>query len=176
MYNITLIPSMHHEFGNFNRFNLLNILEKIKPDIIFEETDEPRTKDYDLGGTGHTLETFAVVTYMKQNPVIQVPVDTFDTPEMEIETLLDKIHIIENEVITSLDNTYFTNLYKLWQEITNNREMEMVKNIYNYSKTHQYNNAVFICGAEHKKSLIQKINDFESKAETKLNWNFDIKV
>ena len=32
----------------------------------------------------------------------------------------------------------------------------MLANIYNYSKGNQYNQAVFLIGAEHKKSIMQK--------------------
>lgn len=46
----------------------------------------------------------------------------------------------------------------------------MLQNIYNYSKGNQYNQAIFLIGAEHKKSIMQKITVYEKLSEIKLNW------
>ena len=50
------------------------------------------------------------------------------------------------------------------------RENAMLKNIYNYSKENQFNQAVFLIGTSHKKSIMQKITKYEKKSEVKLNW------
>ncbi len=46
----------------------------------------------------------------------------------------------------------------------------MLQNIYNYSKENQYNKAVFLIGAEHQRSIVQKIKEHEKLSEIKLNW------
>jgi len=46
----------------------------------------------------------------------------------------------------------------------------MLQNIYNYSKENQYNQAVFLIGARHRKSIMQKIIEYEKISEIKLNW------
>jgi hypothetical protein len=46
----------------------------------------------------------------------------------------------------------------------------MLNNIYEYSKMHKYNNAVFIIGAEHKKSIMKKIDDYNKMDNIKINW------
>jgi pheromone shutdown protein TraB len=46
----------------------------------------------------------------------------------------------------------------------------MLQNIYNYSKGNQYNQAVFLIGAGHRKSIMQKITKYEKLSEIKLNW------
>ena len=48
----------------------------------------------------------------------------------------------------------------------------MIKNIFNYSKQYPYNKALLICGAEHRKQLRQKIQEYEAKEKLKLNWTF----
>jgi hypothetical protein len=93
---------------------------------------------------------------------------------LECSDLLQKIRLIEKEVVKSLNDKILLNVYKSWQLVTDSRENEMVKNIYDYSKNHCYNNALFIIGAEHKKSIIDKIQDYERKNEIKLNWNFNL--
>jgi hypothetical protein len=61
---------------------------------------------------------------------------------------------------------------KQWKDVNNNRENEMIKNIYNYSKENQYNQAILLIGSGHRKSIIQKIMEYEKVSETKLNWTF----
>jgi len=52
--------------------------------------------------------------------------------------------------------------------------MNNIGYIYNYSKIHQYNRALFICGAEHRKSIIQMIPETEEGEKIKLNWTYYI--
>jgi hypothetical protein len=84
--------------------------------------------------------------------------------------LLEKLHIIEEEVIKNTNDNKLIQDYNSWKIITNNRDNEMIKNIYEYSEKHSYNNAVFIIGAEHKKSIFEKINVFNLKENIKINW------
>jgi succinate dehydrogenase flavin-adding protein (antitoxin of CptAB toxin-antitoxin module) len=84
--------------------------------------------------------------------------------------LLEKLHLIEEEVLKKTNDNNLINDYNSWKNITNNRDNEMIKNIYEYSKKHSYNKAVFIIGAEHKKSIFEKINEFDSKENIKINW------
>jgi hypothetical protein len=48
----------------------------------------------------------------------------------------------------------------------------MLSNIYIYSKQFPFDKAIFICGAEHRKHLMQKIKDIEVQSDIKLNWSF----
>lgn len=49
-------------------------------------------------------------------------------------------------------------------------ENEMLKNIYSYSKTNQFDKAIFMCGVAHRKSIIEKINKFNANEDIKLDW------
>jgi pheromone shutdown protein TraB len=62
------------------------------------------------------------------------------------------------------------NTYKIFNEVIDKRENAMIQNIYNYSKENQYNRAVFLLGAGHRKSIIKKILQCEKQSEIKLNW------
>ncbi|MEQ1625712.1 MAG: hypothetical protein ABL870_13510, partial [Sediminibacterium sp.] len=68
------------------------------------------------------------------------------------------------------DKFFETN--KLWKNINEKRENEMLENIYNYSKEHSYDKAVFTLGSAHRKSIMKKIQEFEKKEKFKLNWTF----
>ena len=53
------------------------------------------------------------------------------------------------------------------------REMEMLKNTYNFSTQNQYRIAIFLVGTEHKRSIIDKVQVFEDKYDMKIKWNFN---
>ncbi len=57
--------------------------------------------------------------------------------------------------------------------IKEDRENEMLKNIYSYCNQKKYENALFLVGAEHRWPLIEKISKLEKENELKLNWNFN---
>ena len=77
--------------------------------------------------------------------------------------LLDRMHIIEENVLLEINDENLLNQYKLDSELQEKRAIVMLENIYDYSKQHQYNNALFICGAGHRKSIMQKILEYEKK-------------
>jgi len=85
---------------------------------------------------------------------------------------LQKKEVIEKNIMESeIQKNRLLNIYKLFQaEQHDNRENAMLQNIYNYSKANQYNQAVFLIGAEHKKSIMRKITEYEKLAGVKLNW------
>ena len=83
--------------------------------------------------------------------------------------LHDKMDIRKKQLIES--NCFHKDkLFRFHKEVLDNRENAMLKNIYNYSKVNQYNQAVFLIGAGHRKSITQKIIEYEKISEIKLNW------
>jgi hypothetical protein len=84
--------------------------------------------------------------------------------------ILDEMKSIEKEIIIDLNDEKLTSTFSLWEEINNKRENEMVKNLFIYSTENDYNDAVFIFGVAHKKSILQKIKSYKSKYEIKINW------
>ena len=81
--------------------------------------------------------------------------------------MLEKICNLEGEIIERLNDKILFDTYKSWQLVTDSRDNEMLKNIYDYSQNHCYNNAIFITGAEHRKSIINKIHGHNSKYKVK---------
>lgn len=86
--------------------------------------------------------------------------------------LLDRIRIVEESVLLVINDVKLFREYKSESELHNKRENEMIRNIFNYSKQYPYNKALFICGAEHRKPIKQKIQEYETKEKLKLNWTF----
>ena len=88
--------------------------------------------------------------------------------------LLEEIEVRERQLI-DLNSIYKDKLLPFYissHKENDNRENEWLKYIYNYSKINLYNQAVFLFGADHRKSIMQKIPEFEGKAEIKINWTF----
>lgn len=86
--------------------------------------------------------------------------------------LLDKIRNVEETVLLEINNLKLSREYKSESKLHNKREYEMLRNIYNYSKLYPYNKAMLICGVEHRKPLKQKILEYQTKENLKLNWTF----
>lgn len=71
-----------------------------------------------------------------------------------------------------LNDECLIEIYHQWVEINDSRETVMLQKIYHYSKEHNYERAVFTLGAAHKKSIMQKIEQFQATEPIKLNWTF----
>ncbi|MGH2666111.1 hypothetical protein [Flavobacterium sp.] len=94
MFNITLIFTIHKECGNCNSTELHKIIEKICPEIIFEELsyscfDECYKKESLI-----TLETTAIKKYLQNHNIEHIPVDTYPIPKSfhnDIDYMYNKI-------------------------------------------------------------------------------------
>jgi DNA-binding protein Fis len=49
-------------------------------------------------------------------------------------------------------------------------ENPMIRNIYSYCTNNQFSSAVFMCGAAHRKSIIEKIQKFKTEEQVYLIW------
>lgn len=78
----------------------------------------------------------------------------------------------KNILESNVEKDRLLDIYKLFHtEQYDNRENAMLQNIYTISKGYQYNQAVFLIGAGHRKSIMQKITEFEKLSEIKLKWS-----
>lgn len=85
--------------------------------------------------------------------------------------LLERKELLEREIIDSEPHKHrLLTTYSSHRKQIDNREKVMLDNIYKYGKVNQYNKAVFLLGAEHKKSITQKIIEHGKLTEIKLNW------
>lgn len=78
--------------------------------------------------------------------------------------------IIKNIIGVDINKNELFRIHQLFNRQDDTRENAMLQNIYNYSKENKYNQAVFLIGSGHKKSIIQKIKEYEKLSEIKLNW------
>jgi hypothetical protein len=217
MSNITLICTVHKEHGNCNSNELYKIIEAINPEIIFEEIHPNRFDAYYKTQSVSTLETKAIIQYLKNHQIEHIPVDNYDIPDIQMfykevdymhenifdnsneycylfeqrqllltqhgfnyinsdhyKNLSNRLVVLEETVIKHLNDKYLFRIYTTWKEFNYNRETKIIKNIYNYSNEHRYNNAILVIGSEHGSSIIKIIEEYKIKNESKINWNYKL--
>jgi pheromone shutdown protein TraB len=209
--NIYLISTVHREKGKCTSESLFEILDKIKPDVVFCETSKELFDSFRQGNINTSLEFNAIDKLSKYHSFSFVAVDSFPQPDRifrkQIEQLFDIIGLdkyysqawsknnkktnlygfeylnsIENtqifdemskrekKVISQLDNLEFKIAYQKWLQIIDNRENEMLENINSYVEHNEFEKAVFLCGAAHRKSIIEKIYKSKTKEQLKVSW------
>ncbi|MCL2721384.1 MAG: hypothetical protein FWD47_08610 [Treponema sp.] len=112
MHNIILIGSYHRNKGNCNHFELLKILEKIKPDVIFEEKPPSNYDVYYKDKTRSCLESDAVNLYLEKNNLTQVLVDDDIMPPDKSEYMYNQIEKRSHNYRNLIDtNSIYTEHY-----------------------------------------------------------------
>jgi len=86
--------------------------------------------------------------------------------------LIERLHFIEENVMKSINEEKSSRIYTSLRELHDKRKNEMLKNIYRYCGEHEFDRGLFITGAEYRKPLINKIQEYEKTAKLKLNWNY----
>ncbi len=84
----------------------------------------------------------------------------------------DEINDAIEKGLIKIDSDKLNQTYQLWKDVNNRRENEMLNNIYEYSKIHKYDNAIFTVGSGHRKSLMNKVVSFNGKSSIHTNWTF----
>ena len=77
---ITIVGTAHKELGLCNEQDLLAILKAIKPDVVFEEIRPDDHASLYRNKEKFTVEMRAILSYLKENTLRQVPVDRFCIP------------------------------------------------------------------------------------------------
>lgn len=85
MSNITLICTEHEEKGNCNIHELYLIIEKIDPEIIFEEIPTSFFDEYYKEKTKSDLETDTINKYLECHQIEHVQVDYYNIPKLFFE-------------------------------------------------------------------------------------------
>jgi hypothetical protein len=75
MCSVTLITTGHKERGNCNSNELYQIVERIAPDVIFEEMSPRDFSAFYQGGRPDSLETKTIKLYLQKSGIVHFPVD-----------------------------------------------------------------------------------------------------
>ena len=90
----------------------------------------------------------------------------------ECTDMFNKLATIEEMVLSETNNLKLLNEQKKEKILHDIREKEMLRTIYNIASQIPFDKAIFICGAEHRQGIMQKIEYFETTGNIKLNWTF----
>lgn len=208
---ITLLSSFHTEIGRCNHLELYKIIERLQPDMIFEELPHNLFQSIYSGlRTPNTVESKAVSMYIRGNYMAQhFPVDSY---AYNLEDLFFEYDFISNKseeynnlftsMLSSIGNLGFRFLnsqdctrvlsklkslelkiltenapeellmkYQNEINIHDSRETEMLKNIHHYSLNEPFNNALLICGTDHKQGILDKIATYTDKLNPNIKWS-----
>ncbi len=86
-------------------------------------------------------------------------------PEIQIEWM-NNMREMEYNIIQ--DNNLLFNVNKNIDDY----EHSMLRNIYSFYRNHSFENAVFMCGSAHRKTITEKIHDYSKREKIKLDWEF----
>jgi hypothetical protein len=87
------------------------------------------------------------------------------------EELTEKKKSLEKSLIELQINKHqLSQIHKLFYEEQHKREDEIIKNIYKYSEKMAYNHALLLLGSGHRKTIFEKMENFESQSHVKLKW------
>ncbi len=90
----------------------------------------------------------------------------------QCDELFEKITTLEKLILKDNDDKILSRIYQWSNETIDTYENEIIKNIYHYSSENKYNTALMFIGAAHRKSIVQKIQEYDRTEKFKLNWTF----
>lgn len=194
---ISLIGTYHAERGAVTAAALVDVLERIHPEVVFAEI--PRTHiDAWKNGSHGTVESIAVARYADTYSVDVVPVDlpkpeesffqdyrevsrAIERTSPEFRRLVDlntdrtsregfgylnsedyigaseAIHREELETIEYMRRLDLADIYAQVCDLMDQRDLEMIRQIREYCATTPFTHGVFLVGAAHRRSLIEKL-------------------
>lgn len=88
-----------------------------------------------------------------------------------VETWL-KADVATREALESIGNSELSRGYKDWSDVHEHREQEMIKNIQRYAEEHPFNRGIFLLGAAHRRSIMEKAANLSGGSSTTIDWNF----
>jgi hypothetical protein len=86
------------------------------------------------------------------------------------EQLYQKVTDTERHLLQSANKNIFVSHLEPFYDELDHREHQIIKNIYNYSKEHKYNQGLLFMGVGHRKSIFEKAKMYESKENLKIEW------
>jgi hypothetical protein len=215
MSRITLIYTRHEESGNCNSSQLLKIIERVQPEVIFEELSQANFQRAYNDETLHTLETTAIKRYITCHDVVHIPVDTFPRGREHDENVnrlysiltsgitqdafqlrqlirqlsdlsgeygfnflnssendeyLNNLNSLKSRILELLKNDRLNRIHESEIQMINDRERQILRNIYTFKKENSFNEGLMFIGSGHRRSFPALIKKFKDQERLKLIW------
>ncbi len=88
------------------------------------------------------------------------------------DALLDEIEKEEKSILTELADDYLNQMAQLINEVNSKRDEEMIDNIYKYAEQTEFQKAIFLIGAGHRRSIKKKLDKIEPRYGVEIKWHF----
>ena len=116
------------------------------------------------------------IKIVSENKDCQRLLDNYNSLEMDggFQFLNSEKSIVLQGEMRELENQIINNqvMRQKVDESIDAYENSMLRNIYSFCQEKSFNTAIFMCGAAHRKSIIEKIEGSEKNSELELNWTF----
>jgi len=155
-------------FGVFHNKLEISAIQKYSRNATFEYVSVCET-----GLTDAFHRKFEVVC---QNREIQKLIDNFnfltDTygfeflNSLECMNLQQELRVLESLILNNSD------LDQVVKKDIDAYENSMVRNIYAYCNDNHFSSAIFMCGAAHRKAIIEKIEKYNAEEQVNVTWTF----
>jgi hypothetical protein len=86
------------------------------------------------------------------------------------DELLTEIIILKDRILKTINDENLLCIANLEKEVTEKREIEIIDNIYKFSKEHKYNNAILFIGSGHRNSIIDQVEKRRIQEKLEINW------
>lgn len=83
-----------------------------------------------------------------------------------------ELHKEMQAALKSLDDAKLNDLYKQWNEAIEMRDRAMMTNIQSNCREHSFNKGVFLVGAAHRQSIIEKSMEQHDVHSSEVEWDF----
>lgn len=90
----------------------------------------------------------------------------------DCEQILEQLNALEKRIVDESKDEVLKSLIQLSAISVCKYEDEIIKNIYDYSKENKFEKALLFMGAAHRKSMINKLKEYNKTTDLKLNWSF----
>lgn len=74
--------------------------------------------------------------------------------------------------LPTLDDPRLSDIFELWNKTNELRDQEMMKRIRKYCGEHSFEKSVFLVGAAHRQSIIDKSKETDGDNPTRIQWDF----
>lgn len=208
---ISLIGTYHAERGAVTATALLEILERIQPEVVFAEIPRTHIGTW-TAGSYETVESVATARYAETHSIDVVPVDLPVPEASHFQGWRDVVRAIErtspayrrlidlntdrmctggfaylnsDDCIQAWTDIYREELatieyigsqrhrevYVQVRDLIERRDYEMVRNIRGYCATTARTCGVFLVGAAHRKSLVEKVRHSAETSLPHITWD-----
>lgn len=172
----------HSYYNDGNSFKSLEIRAiikyKLNHDIIHLPVDKPINEFVSLHALDLLTKKFSQYHDYKQ--IIKKHCSLRDNYGFDYlnsekcSELFEKMKLIQKQILSNngLEINNLDHFYNLFQQEVDARENAMLQNIYNFSNSNKFEQAVFFLGYAHRESIEKKISERELKKGIKINWTF----